>query len=237
MTPNNIVGMCHVKDLDVIAITDHNSCKNCGAVMEAAKKYDLKVIPGMELTTKEEVHVLCLFEKLVHAMAFDEYVYSKLNKVHNKPLLFGQQQIRNAADRIVKEEKYLLINSTDISFSELPQLMKEYHGLMIPAHIDKKSYSLISNLGFIPEDSVFSCTEIANRANWNALKKKYPYLKECHMVSDSDAHYLYDIHERKYFLEVEEESIHGVLEVLGRKIRQPVKKTIFRSFKGKRKQI
>ena len=98
MTPGNIVGMAAVKGLDVIALTDHNSCKNCPAAMYHGKEYGVTVIPGMELCTAEEVHVVCLFPSLEDAMAFDAYVYGHMLPVKNKEHIFGKQQIINEKD-------------------------------------------------------------------------------------------------------------------------------------------
>ncbi len=100
MTPNNIVGMSVIKGLDVIAVTDHNSCKNCPAVMAAAKEYGILAIPGMEINTSEEVHAVCLFEELKAAMEFDAYVYERLIPFPNKEEVFGKQQIYDASDRV-----------------------------------------------------------------------------------------------------------------------------------------
>ena len=93
MTPANLVGMAAVKGLDVIALTDHNSCWNCPAALYHGKNYGVTVIPGMELTTAEEVHVICLFPTLEDALAFDAYVYERLLPVPNREDIFGKQQI------------------------------------------------------------------------------------------------------------------------------------------------
>ena len=111
MTPANIVGMSALKGLNVIAITDHNSCKNCAAAMALAKEYNITVIPGMELTTQEEVHVVCLFPTLEEAMAFDHYVEEHLLPIPNRPETFGKQQIMNENDEITGEDPILLISA------------------------------------------------------------------------------------------------------------------------------
>ncbi|MBP3702816.1 MAG: PHP domain-containing protein, partial [Lachnospiraceae bacterium] len=160
MTPGNIVGMAAVKGLSMIAVTDHNSCKNCPAAMKLGEQYGVMVIPGMELTTMEEVHVVCLFGALRDALAFDEYVYERLLDVKNDENIFGKQQIRNEEDEVIGTVEKLLINATTISFDEVYDLMEEFHGVMIPAHIDKQANSLLANLGFIPPDSRFTTVEV-----------------------------------------------------------------------------
>ena len=214
MIPANIAGMASIIGLDVIAVTDHNSCKNVPAVMEAASEYGITVIPGMELTTAEEVHVVCLFETLEDAMAFDAYVYDHLLPFPNKAEIFGQQQIYNSTDQVLGEVEYLLINATDISFDQVFDLTKSYHGIMIPAHVDKDTTSLISNLGFIPPDSQFNCAEVKNLAKLDALKEKHPYLNQCKIISNSDAHYLEHINEPVNRLHAKSREIKDILDAL-----------------------
>ena len=116
MTPANIAGMAAVLGLDVIALTDHNTCRNCGPAMAAAGEYGVLLIPGMELTTMEEVHAVCLFRTLEAALDFDSYVYKHLLKVPNQEKYFGHQYLYDAEDRIIGSEPNLLINATDIEF-------------------------------------------------------------------------------------------------------------------------
>lgn len=214
MTPGNIVGMAAVKGLDVIAVTDHNSCRNCRAAMTIGQQYGVLVIPGMELTTEEEVHVVCLFPTLEQAMDFDAYVYEKLQRIPNRPEIFGHQVLMDEEDQVAGEEEYLLINATNIGFEEVYGLVERYGGVMIPAHVDKNANSLIANLGFIPPDSQFVCAEIKDSAKITGMQEQHPYLQGCHIISDSDAHYLEHIQEPVRFLEVEEKSIRGVLRAL-----------------------
>lgn len=190
MTPNNIAGMAYVKGLNIIALTDHNTSRNAGAVQEAAKQYGIIVIPGMELTTAEEVHVLCLFPDTDKALRFDALVYERLIKVKNKPAFFGTQVMMDAEDNPVGEEEYLLINATDITFDESFGLVNEYGGLMIPAHLEKETTSLLSNLGMIPPDAVFPCAEINHPEQTAGLVEDHPYLRGCRIIHDSDAHML-----------------------------------------------
>ena len=214
MTPANIVGMAVVKELDVIALTDHNTCKNCPAFLKVAEAYGVVALPGMELTTTEEVHVVCLFEKLEDAMAFDAYVYEHLMDIKNEESIFGAQLIVNEDDEVIGKVDKLLINATDIDFDAVAGLMEQFHGVMIPAHLDKSTTSLLSNLGFIPPDSTFGIAEIKDLKNLHRLQKQHPYLKDCMILSDSDAHYLPDIHEPTYTMLVPELSVSGVFAAL-----------------------
>lgn len=217
MTPQNIVAMSALKQLDVIAITDHNSCKNCASVIEAAQVYDLLVIPGMELTTSEEVHVLCLFYDLTSALNFDEYVYKHILPIKNNEKIFGEQLICNAQDEITGIVENLLINSTDISLDNLWELVTEYNGIIIPAHIDKDSTSIISNLGFIPLDSKFKCVEFKDLKKLEQLTNSNPMLSSCSITISSDAHYLEDISEPIHTIQVDKKNIKSILDTLAKK--------------------
>ncbi len=214
MTPGNIVGMAAIKGLDVIAVTDHNSCRNCPAVMKLAQAYGVLAIPGMEINTAEEVHAVCLFPDLERALAFDAYVYERLLKFPNKEEVFGKQQICDEDDQVIGTEPCLLINSADISFDELWDVVASYGGVMFPAHIEKSANSLIANLGFIPPDSKFKTAELKDLKKLHQMRKEHPYLNNCRIISNSDAHYLEHINEPLLTIPVREKSIQAVLDYL-----------------------
>ena len=216
-TPGNIVGMSVIKNLDVIALTDHNTCKNCAAAMAIGKEYGITVIPGMELTTSEEVHVLCLFHNLEDAMGFDAYVEPRILQIPNDPKAFGDQFLCDDNDEVIGTFPTLLISATDISFDKVDEAIKPFNGVMVPAHIDKNSFSLMSNLGFVPPDSDFKCFELANMANLHKLQEANPYLKNCNVITDSDAHYIDRINEAINTLYAQSNSIDDVLSALIRK--------------------
>lgn len=214
MTPANMIAMAALKNLDVVALTDHNSSKNCPAFLSMANKYDIIAIPGMELCTQEEVHVLCLFPRLEDAMNFDSYVYKHLIPIPNNQSIFGKQQIYNEVDKVIGEEPYLLINATDISFEEVYDLVKSYNGILIPAHIDRMANSLLYNLGFIPPESKFTCVELYDRDKMEFLEKENPYLNNCKMITNSDAHYLEHINEPVNYIQSESRDIKDILRAL-----------------------
>ena len=214
MTPANIAGMAAVKGLDVIALTDHNSCKNCPAILKHGEEYGITVIPGMELTTSEEVHVVCLFPALGDAMAFDGYVYEHLLPIKNREDIFGKQQIMDADDQVTGNVERLLIGATDISFDQVFGLVEAYRGIAYPAHIDKSTTSLLSNLGFVPPDSSFTCAEISTFDHLHQIQKEHPYFLQCKMLSSSDAHYLEDIREPDYQIYARSRAAKDILEGL-----------------------
>ncbi len=214
MTPSNIVAMAALKDLDIIALTDHNSCKNCPAFLELAREQGILALPGMELTTEEEVHVLCLFAELSDALHFDDYVYEHLQPVPLREDIFGKQDIMDKEENITGHVGLLLINATTIHFENVYGLMEQFHGVMVPAHIDKSSNSLLSNLGFVPGDSRFRTYELADAGKRAAITEKNPYCADCRVVVNSDAHRLEQISEPVETMEIEQMNAAAVLDFL-----------------------
>lgn len=217
MTPQNIVNMSQIMGYDVIALTDHNTCGNCPAVMKAGEKIGLTVIPGMELCTSEEVHVVCLFPDLEKAMAFSDYVYTTLPPVKNRPAVFGDQLICDENDEVISTEEKLLITASSISCMKVVEVVTEYGGVCYPAHIDRSSFSILSNLGTIDESFGFNCAEIYDMSKEQELKEKYPYLKNLRIISDSDAHYLEKMRIPEQCIELSDKTIHNVFKYLTNK--------------------
>lgn len=204
MTVNNLVNMAVLNGIHVLAITDHNSCKNCPAAMKVAEELPITVIPGMELCTSEEVHVVCLFPSLEKAMDFDAYVHERLPKIENRAEIFGEQRILNEQDEIIGYEPYLLINATTISIEEVADLVRRFGGVCWPAHIDKSSTSVFSNLGYFSPDWGFSVVEIADRSRIGEFAPKIPGFENMLVLTNSDAHYLWNISEGENFLSTDD---------------------------------
>ena len=204
MTVNNLVNMAVLNGINVLAITDHNSCKNCPAAMKVAEELPITVIPGMELCTSEEVHVVCLFPTLEKAMDFDAYVHERLPKIENRAEIFGEQRILNEQDEIIGYEPYLLINATTISIEEVADLVRRFGGVCWPAHIDKSSTSVFSNLGYFSPDWGFSVVEIADRSRIGEFAPKIPGFENMLVLTNSDAHYLWNISEGENFLSTDD---------------------------------
>ena len=168
----------------------------------------------MELCTEEEVHVVCLFPDLYTAMDFDGYVYDKMLKIPNKEKIFGEQLLYNDIDDIIGKEPNLLLCNTSIRFDEVFALTEERNGIMIPAHIDKTTNSLIANLGFIPPDSQFTCAEVKDLNKLSGLLDTHLYLSRCRIISNSDAHYLEHIHEPEHTIDVAGLSAAEIIKAL-----------------------
>ncbi len=196
MTPNNIVNMACLKGLDLIAVTDHNSAANIRSVAKAASG-NIMVIPGIEVTTSEEVHVLCYFSSIEAAEDMGELLKGHMSGVKNRPDIFGRQLIMDEADNIVGEEENLLINAVDLDIYQVQKTVAARNGIFVPAHIDKSSYSITSNLGFLPPDLPADGLEITEKGlvEYNKQYKQYE------IFTSSDAHYLENIAERGHFIE------------------------------------
>ena len=165
MTPNNIVNMAAISGLDVIAVSDHNSIGNASSVIKAGKKCGIKVIPGMEVETEEEVHILTLYPDIKSAKYVADFVYDKLPDIENRPEIFGNQYLMDEDDNILGTEKKLLLSPTAISLNKLFDIVTDAGGLFIPAHVDRHSYSILTNLGFIPDDLNIKYIEISKNTS------------------------------------------------------------------------
>ena len=214
MTPNNIIGMSKLLGLNVIALTDHNSVLNCEAVMKLGKENDLCVIPGMELTTAEEIHVVCLFPTLEKALLFNDYVKVHQMQFQNREDIYGRQVIMNELDEEIGEVNNLLILATDISVMNIKELVESFDGVCYPAHINRDSMSIISSLGEIPPECGFKVAEVSSSGNIDELKKSHPILNDMLIVRDSDAHYLENMKDAENFFELDELTVDTVLNKL-----------------------
>ncbi|PYG88797.1 hypothetical protein LY28_01156 [Ruminiclostridium sufflavum DSM 19573] len=216
MTPNNIVNMCLLKGLDVIAVTDHNSCANVQAIVNCAKATSLLVIPGMEIETAEEIHVVCLFPDMQRALEMQNIVYSRLPDIRNNEEVFGRQLILDEKDNLICKEKRLLLTAAAMTVNEVFEIVgNKMGGLAIPAHIDRQANSIISSLGVLPEDIDISCVEISGKNIESTVIAKDFRFKDIKRICSSDAHYLWNIHEREYFIELESLTIKAVIKALG----------------------
>lgn len=214
MTPNNIVNFAKIMGYDAIALTDHNTALNCPAVAKLAEESGITFIPGMELCTSEEVHIVCLFYELDNALNFSEYVKSTTPTIKNKPSIFGEQLICDENDNIIGQEEALLVTASGISTEKVVKKVEEYGGICYPAHIDRSSFSILSNLGTIDEYFGFKCAEIFDIAKEDELKEKYPYLNKMKILSDSDAHYLENMRLPEQFIDVPENTAKAILDTL-----------------------
>lgn len=214
MTPYNLVNMSKLLGLDIIALTDHNTCKNCGAAVKVGEEIGLTVIPGMELCTSEEVHIVCLFPDVDTAMRFSDYILSTMPPVKNRPDIFGEQLVMDERDNVVSKEEILLTLASSVSISNVCELVESYGGVCYPAHIDRSSYSVLSNLGMITEDMGFCAVEMTADADRDALIKNHPILDGAKIFVDSDAHYLENLKDAENKIDLPENSAKAVIDYI-----------------------
>ncbi len=193
MTPYNLVNMAKLAGLDMIALTDHNSCLNCPAAIEAGKRASITVIPGMELCTSEEVHIICLLPDLASATAFSNYVYERLPRIANRADIFGDQLVITPLDTVSENYPQMLAFASALSISRVVEAVSSFGGICYPAHIDRPSNSVISNLGGITPEMGFHAAEITQKAEPADYIARYPILKKMFLVTSSDSHRLEDI--------------------------------------------
>ncbi len=218
MTPNNIVGMAAISGLEIIAITDHNTCRNAPAVLKAAEEAGITAIPGMELCTSEEAHIVCLFETLEGAMEFDRYIYDNMPHIKNKPEIFGEQRILDENDGLIGTLDDLLLVASYIGADEVKALCEKYGGTAFPAHVDRDSYSLTAALGSIPPEGGYTFAEVTREADLAEVAGMYPELRSMGIVRDSDSHYLDTLATSvPHSMELPEKSVGAVLRLLSGK--------------------
>lgn len=217
MTPYNLVNMAKVMGLDMLALTDHNSSLNCPAAEKAAKEAGIGFIPGMELTTSEEVHIVCLFPETAAALEFSELVSRRMPKIQNRLDLFGEQLVMDDRDGVIAQVENLLGTASFISIDEVSALVGGFGGICYPAHIDRPSFSVISNLGFFDPDWNFACAEISANADVDRLISEHGILAGMRLVRASDAHFLENVGSGYSTFSLTECSPNAVIGALGKK--------------------
>lgn len=200
MTPNNILNMAIIKGLDVIAICDHNSCKQQPAIAKAAVDKPIQVVFGVEVTSSEEVHILCYFRNLADCMAFDQWLESVLMPIENNEKFFGKQLVYDEKDEIIDKVSVCLSFATSASLKEVIDKAVQWGGRCVFAHAIGKSHGIIRQLGFIPEDIFVSGIEITEPKHQIELSRTHPRFENTLWFSNSDAHQLIDINEKDFYI-------------------------------------
>lgn len=211
-TPANLAGMCALAGLQAVALTDHNTVGNCAPFLEAAQRHGLIALPGMELTTAEEVHIVCLFPDLPAARDFGALVYDRLPPLRNDRRIFGPQLLMDSEDAIWGEEERFLAGATSIGVYEVAALADAHGGFAYPAHIDRPSFSLLSNLGLWDTGLGFPLAEITRSCPPALLLR--PDLLGLPTLTASDAHDLSQIADPDQTLAVDAPTPSAILEAL-----------------------
>jgi len=201
MIPINILNMAALLGTKILGICDHNSAGNIEAILKLAQNYDILVIPGIEVQSIEEVHLLCFFENLNQVLEMQEFVYSAMPPVSNNPQYFGHQWLINDRGDIVGEENRMLLASTLLTIDQVAQKVYELEGLLIPAHVDRRHFSIIGQLGFIPENLKIDAVEFSRAISFEDFKSKFKNLINYTLITSSDAHNLREmVYQKTRFL-------------------------------------
>jgi len=192
MGPRDIIERSRENGLDIIAICDHNTAENAGAVMRAGVAAGITVFPGMEICSKEEVHVVALFDTLETAQKMEAIVYAHLPG-ENQPAVWGEQIVADEANCVVGENQRLLIGATSLDLYAIVEQIHSLDGLAIASHVDRPAFSIIGNLGFIPPDLPFDALEVSCRVPLSTALDTVPGIRGYPLVTASDAHFIEDI--------------------------------------------
>jgi len=202
MTPSMAAGMVKLAGADAAALTDHNTTRNCPAFFRACEAYGLAPLAGMELTTAEDIHLVCLLPDLERAAAFEEAVARYRILIRNKPQFFGRQLVMDENDQVLAEEENLLPNATRLSLREAFDLAREHGALCYPAHVDRESNGIIAVLGSFPDKPGFRHAEFRDKENILPYQQRYPNLLGLTCLFGSDAHRPEDVPPEEFSLEV-----------------------------------
>jgi PHP family Zn ribbon phosphoesterase len=193
MSPNNVMDHAIIRGLDIIAITDHNSLKNVDSYKKVGEKFGITVIGGVEITTKEEIHALCLFESQIQREKFQDFIDAHISKTNNNPDLFGYQVVIDENEEITEQIDHLLLNACDKSINDISEKVYSLNGIFIPAHINRQTNSILSQLGFIPPDLKFDALGLSSHISEENFRRKHPELSPYRFIQNSDAHFPEDI--------------------------------------------
>jgi PHP family Zn ribbon phosphoesterase len=192
MFPRAVVEKAMAERLDLIAICDHNAVENVQFVLKLVEGKPLDILPGMEITSREEVHLLAVFDSLDDLMKMRDIIYAHLHGT-NREEIFGCQAIVNELDEVDGFNDRFLLGAVDLSLLEIVHHIHEFGGLAIASHIDRESFSVIGQLGFLDPDIPFDALEVTHRTGLSGARSKYPELSRFTFIVSSDAHLINDI--------------------------------------------
>ncbi|MEI7723735.1 MAG: PHP-associated domain-containing protein [Bacteroidota bacterium] len=203
MSPDTIISKAREMQLDIIGITDHNSTRQCKVISRMGALNGLIVLSGAEVTTKEEVHCLAFFETEEQLNNFQEFLDMNLPDIPNDVKRFGHQVVVDADNNIVFTEERLLISALNQSIDQVEAKVHSLNGLFIPAHIDKRRFGIIEQLGFVPPDLKVDALEISPFCRQKEFLAVHSELINYPFISGSDAHYPEQIGSRVTVFEME----------------------------------
>jgi len=192
MTPRNIVWHAANHGIDIVAITDHNACDNVAAAFVAAKDTKVIVLPGMEVETKEEVHIIVLFERIKQLIEWEQVVMAHMSGRLNDEKRFGAQFVVDEKDEFIRIKPEMLLNALSMGITEVCSKVNALGGICIASHVDRPANSIIAQLGFIPENLTLAAVEVSSFTNPKTAAKRFPEIGRLPIVTSSDAHRMED---------------------------------------------
>jgi len=211
MSPKAVMKKASEMGIEIIAVTDHNSMANSCVYQRSAVQFGIHYIYGVEIQTAEEIHVIALFDNWEIARKFNKELFNSLLPIKNDPEYFGDQIVIDDEENIVRIINKALLNSSIWTFETVLKKIEAYGGFGFPAHVDAYTNSVISQLGFIPQNSKIIAVGITAHCDVEGLLKKYPYLKDYALIRNSDAHYLADIGSGTTDFYLEEPSLSEII--------------------------
>lgn len=193
MSPINIVNQAKNKRLHIIGITDHNATQNAYVTQKIGESEGVFVLLGVEVCTKEEIHCLAFFENNSELINFQKYIDKHLPEIPNDVDKLGYQLIVDENEDIIDQLPYTLLSGINQSIDEVKNEVVKNNGIFIPAHIDRATFSISSQLGFIPPSLKPHAFEVSKYSSRPLILKQFPYIKEYNIIQDSDAHFIDDI--------------------------------------------
>lgn len=206
LSPQNILKKAEQSGLNLIAITDHNATTHSVLLKKIRKNSPVNIIMGIELTTREEIHLLAYFPDEESMVKMERKIDECLPRFLNNPSFFGDQLVYNQYGEIIEIDHLLRQNALQIGLDEMITFVHSLEGIAIPAHINRDHASIKSQIGFLDPDSNFDAVEVT-RFEW--LKKKYKLgdlLGGFPVISGSDSHFLEDI--GSFFMELKDNNQH-----------------------------
>ena len=217
MSPDVIIARAKEMKLDIIGITDHNSMRQCSVIRDSGSRQGIVVLAGVEITTKEEVHCLAFFETVEQADDFQQYLDDNLPLIQNDVNRFGYQVVVDSENNIVYSEEKLLISALSQSIEQVETKVHSLNGLFIPAHIDKKRFSVMEQLGFLPKGLLVDALELSHRCTKDTFLSQHPEMSAYSFISGSDAHYPDEVGRKITIFEMEHTGFDEIRMALGSK--------------------
>ena len=192
MLPQCIILEALEKKIDIIALCDHNACDNVEVMVTLGNRFGVWVIPGIEVETKEEVHLLCYFPSVNALRDFNTFIANFLPRVPLQENIWGEEWVVDEEGQIVEKKDYLIVHPVNLSLEEVCAAVHRHRGVVVPAHVDRKSYSIFFQLGFIPPHLEVDAVEISPEASWKEVVRKFR-LDGFQAIRSSDAHTLREV--------------------------------------------